>query len=154
MLSAVNDNLSDLDFFFAVAAVADYTPVAPKSQKMKKSGENLSLALAPTTDILASVASRDKPPFCVGFAAESDNVVEYARKKRENKRIPMIVANLATTAIGADHNEVTIIDQAGEHAMPTAPKAEVARAIVEHAARLFLSPSATHLNPIKTAKHA
>jgi phosphopantothenoylcysteine decarboxylase / phosphopantothenate---cysteine ligase len=138
MLTAVNTKIADVNLFFAVAAVADYTPAVPKAQKMKKQAVDLTLELVPTVDILASVASRESPPFCVGFAAESENVVEYARKKRENKRIPMIVANLATSAIGADVNEVTIIDAHGEYPLPKADKADIARGIVEHAAKLFL----------------
>jgi phosphopantothenoylcysteine decarboxylase/phosphopantothenate--cysteine ligase len=137
MLAAVEDNLADVDVFFAVAAVADYAPKAPASQKMKKSSADLALHLVPTVDILAKVASRPKPPFCVGFAAESENVVEYASKKRQKKSIPMIVANHANSAIGADQNEVTIIDDAGEHPLPRGPKELVAKQIVAHAARLM-----------------
>jgi phosphopantothenoylcysteine decarboxylase / phosphopantothenate---cysteine ligase len=158
MLEAVKDNLADVDVFFAVAAVADYTPAAPKLQKMKKSAENLTLSLVPTVDILATVAARSNPPFCVGFAAESDNVVEYAAKKRENKRIPMIVANHANTAIGADDNAVTIIDAHGEHPLPRASKQQIAHQIVTHAATLFAELSATssknNVKPIKSIKHA
>lgn len=139
MLDAVNQHVAKADLFFAVAAVADYTPAQPHQQKMKKQANALTLELAPTVDILATVAARKAPPFCVGFAAESENVVEYARKKREKKQIPMIVANLATSAIGADMNEVTIIDAHGEHPLARAAKAEIARGIVAHAADLFLN---------------
>ena len=153
MLSAVIHKIDDVKLFFAVAAVADYTPVAPSAQKMKKSGKSLTIELAPTVDILATVAALPAPPFCVGFAAESENVVEYARKKRENKRIPVIVANLATEAIGANDNQVTLIDDAGEHPLPKAAKAQIAAQIVAHVANLFLkqppliaSKSTTELN--------
>jgi phosphopantothenoylcysteine decarboxylase/phosphopantothenate--cysteine ligase len=142
MLDEVSANLAGVDLFFAVAAVADYTPAAPKAQKMKKSAENLSLALVPTVDILATVAAAANPPFCVGFAAESENVVEFARKKREKKRIPMIVANHANSAIGADDNQVTILDAAGDHPLAHAPKAEIARQIVAHAAKLYWAEQA------------
>ena len=137
MLEAVNANLDDVILFFAVAAVADYTPASPKAQKMKKEANDLTISLVPTVDILASVAARANAPFCVGFAAESENVVEYAGKKREKKRIPMIVANLASSAIGADDNEVTIIDDAGEQHLPRGNKTQVAQAIVMHAAKLY-----------------
>ena len=153
MLSAVIHKIDDVKLFFAVAAVADYTPVAPSAQKMKKSGKSLTIELAPTVDILATVAALPAPPLCVGFAAESENVVEYARKKRENKRIPVIVANLATEAIGANDNQVTLIDDAGEHPLPKAAKAQIAAQIVAHVANLFLkqppliaSKSTTELN--------
>jgi phosphopantothenoylcysteine decarboxylase / phosphopantothenate---cysteine ligase len=89
-------------------------------------------------DILATVASLPTPPFCVGFAAESENVVEYARKKRENKHISVIVANLATEAIGANDNQVTLIDDAGEHPLAKAAKAQIAAQIVAHVANLYL----------------
>ena len=138
MLSAVIHKIDDVKLFFAVAAVADYTPVAPSAQKMKKSGKSVTIELAPTVDILATVAALPAPPFCVGFAAESENVIEYARKKRENKRIPVIVANLATEAIGANDNQVTLIDDAGEHPLPKAAKAQIAAQIVAHVANLFL----------------
>jgi phosphopantothenoylcysteine decarboxylase / phosphopantothenate---cysteine ligase len=162
MLEAVEAHLADVDAFFAVAAVADYTPAAPNAQKMKKSAENLTLNLVPTVDILAIVAAKTDAPFCVGFAAESENVVEYATKKRQKKQIPMIVANHANSAIGADVNEVTIIDDAGAHPLPQAAKALVARQIVAHAAALYtqLSANAAEINAnsniksINVAQHA
>ncbi len=139
MLDAVIGMISDVKLFFAVAAVADYTPVITHSQKMKKSGHSLTLELQPTVDILATVSALPKPPFCVGFAAESENVIEYARKKRQTKRIPVIVANLATEAIAANDNQVTIIDDAGEHLIPKAHKTKIANDIVAHVAKLYLS---------------
>ena len=159
MLDAVKHNIGGVDLFFAVAAVADYTPAAPKTQKMKKSTANLLISLVPTTDILAWVASQPSPPFCVGFAAESENVVENARKKRENKGIEMIVANSAVDAIGADDNQVTIIDAAGDYPLARAPKAEIARQIVDHAIKLYAAsplserPRAT-IPALKTIKNA
>jgi phosphopantothenoylcysteine decarboxylase / phosphopantothenate---cysteine ligase len=138
MLCAVIDRLDEVKLFFAVAAVADYTPIAPHAQKMKKLDKSLTIELAPTVDILATVAALPMPPFCVGFAAESENVVEYARKKREKKHIPVIVANLATEAIGANDNQVTLIDDAGEHPFPKATKAQIAAQIVAHVAGLYL----------------
>jgi len=137
MLAAVNANIDGVSLFFAVAAVADYTPAEPKVQKMKKSANSISIMLIPTVDILATIAGRKGAPFCVGFAAESENVVEYAAKKRIKKQIPMIVANHATTAIGADDNTVTIIDANGQTQIPTAPKSEIASKIVEHAVNLI-----------------
>ena len=136
MFDAVKANFADVDVFFSVAAVADYTPTTPHTQKIKKTIRKMTIELVPTVDILAWVASQPNPPFCVGFAAESNNVVEYARKKRENKKIPMIVANLAILAIGADDNEITILDANGEHVFPRGLKTEIARVIVAHAAKL------------------
>ncbi len=153
MLEAVKANLAGVDMFFSVAAVADYTPAAPQTHKIKKSDANLSIEMVPTVDILAWVAAINEPPFCVGFAAESDNVVEYAVKKRKNKRILLIIANLATTAIGADENEITLIDDAGEHPVPRAPKSAIAKIIVEHAARL-LAQQSPQKPTLKSVKHA
>ena len=136
MLAAVEAHLHNQDYFFAVAAVADYTPVVTAAQKLKKQQTTLSIQLQPTVDILAAVANRTNPPFCVGFAAESENVIAYAREKRLKKKLPMIVANLATTAIGAADNEVTIIDAGGETHLPRADKKVIAEMIVAHAARL------------------
>lgn len=155
MHDAVMDHIGAAQLFFAVAAVADYTPAQPQAHKLKKSPANLSLTLEPTVDILATVANLSPAPFCVGFAAESQNVVEHARKKREAKRIPMIVANLATTAIAADDNEVTIVDGAGEHALAKSSKANIARAIVTHAAQLYLAGAApASLQQPQKSKHA
>ena len=140
MLEAVRSQIADNALFFSVAAVADYTPKAPHNQKLKKSGTPLTLELVPTVDILAYVARLPNPPFCIGFAAETQNVVEYASKKREKKGIPMIVANLAQDAIGADDNEITIIDDAGLHPVPRGSKASVARAVVAFAAHKLIQP--------------
>ena len=153
MFDAVKANFADVELFFSVAAVSDYTPATPQLQKIKKTTEKMTIELMPTVDILAWVASQPTPPFCVGFAAESENVVEYARKKREKKKIPMIVANLATSAIGADDNEITILDANGEHAFNKASKADIARIIVAHAAKLFLAQSSIRTN-LKSVKNA
>ena len=136
MLNAVKANVDDSDFFFSVAAVADYTPVAAVSRKLKKSAEGMSLALKPTEDILAYVAGLPKGPFCVGFAAESEDLSRYAQEKRVRKKIPMIVANLVQQAVGRDENEVTIYDDEGAHTLARAPKSRIAHEIVDHALAL------------------
>ncbi len=140
MFDAVMRNIADIDLFFSVAAVSDYALAAPHAEKLKKNGHNLSLELQPTRDILAAVAALPKPPFCVGFAAETQNIGENAAKKRQIKKIPLIVANSARTAIGADDNEVTIFDKDGAHPLPRASKQVVARQIVEFAANRSVSP--------------
>ena len=152
MLAAVETSIDEVDIFFAVAAVADYTPAAPLTQKMKKTESALSIALVPTVDILATIAARAYPPFCVGFAAESDNIVENAANKRIKKRIPMIVANHATTAIGADNNTVTIIDADGQTHLQMADKATIAHKIVEHAVNLMLKMR--KLDTVNPSQHA
>ena len=137
MLNAVNAHAASADLFFSVAAVADYTPEAPSGRKIKKSGEPLAIKLKPTVDILAQVAKMPGGPFCVGFAAESENLAEYAQAKRKRKDIPMIVANLVQHTIGREENEVTIYDDAGAHPLARAPKSQIAHAILEHALRLY-----------------
>ena len=112
MANAVKAHVAGADFFFSVAAVADYTPVATSNRKLKKSAEPMELKLKPTEDILAYVAALPDAPFCVGFAAESENLADYAQAKRARKKIPMIVANLVQHTIGKEENEVTIYDDA------------------------------------------
>lgn len=136
MMNAVKANLGDADFFFGVAAVADYTPVDKSSRKLKKSNEGMEIRLKPTEDILGYVAAMNGGPFCVGFAAESEDVARYAQEKRVRKKIPMIVANLVQDAVGRDENEVTIYDDDGAHPLARAPKSKIAREIVAHALAL------------------
>jgi len=137
MLAAVEAAIGGADLFLAVAAVADYTPARPSTKKIKKNGEPMRIDLEPTVDILARVAARPGAPFCVGFAAESENLAEYAESKRKRKNVPMIVANLVQQAIGHDENEVVIHDDAGRHPLPRAAKSRVASAILAHAIGLM-----------------
>jgi phosphopantothenoylcysteine decarboxylase / phosphopantothenate---cysteine ligase len=140
MAEAVFARVADCDIFIAVAAAADYTPVEPRAQKIKKSGENLTITLKPTVDILATVAARPNPPFCVGFAAESQDVVRLAEEKRGRKKVPLIVANRAQDALGSDANEITLLDDTGAHALPKMAKLALARRLaVEIAMRLSAS---------------
>jgi phosphopantothenoylcysteine decarboxylase/phosphopantothenate--cysteine ligase len=131
MLNAVDDNLGAVDVFFAVAAVADYTPQTSSAEKIKKSTAPLTLTLIPTVDIVASVGARPQPPFIVGFAAETDNILENAAKKREKKRMDVIVANDARAAIGANANAVSLIDASGALSVAQAPKGQIAVAIID-----------------------
>jgi phosphopantothenoylcysteine decarboxylase/phosphopantothenate--cysteine ligase len=147
MMNAVKAHVAGADFFFGVAAVADYTPVAPSGRKLKKSAEPMEIKLKPTEDILAYVAAMPKGPFCVGFAAESENLAEYAQMKRAKKKLPMIVANLVQHTIGKEENEVTIYDDAGAHALARAPKSRIATGIVEHA--LALEAARRVVKPVK-----
>ena len=137
MLAAVKRHVDKADVFISVAAVADYRPAQVSEQKMKKSARNLTLELEPTPDILAYIAGLPKPPFCVGFAAESEKLAEYAEAKRKRKKLPLLAANLAQNAIGADENEITLFDENGAHPLPKASKEEVARQLVAHIVKLF-----------------
>ena len=137
MLSAVKQRVSNADVFVSVAAVADYRPAKASEQKIKKTDRNMSLELVPTADILAYVAALPRAPFCVGFAAESEKLAEYAESKRKRKKLPLLAANLAQNAIGSDENEITLFDDEGAHALPRAPKDVVARQLVAHIAKLY-----------------
>ncbi|MFN3595266.1 MAG: bifunctional phosphopantothenoylcysteine decarboxylase/phosphopantothenate--cysteine ligase CoaBC [Thiobacillaceae bacterium] len=139
MLDAVESQVDEADIFIAVAAVADYYVLNPSEMKIKKDAHILTLELAPNPDILANVASRPKPPFCVGFAAESENLVEYAELKRRRKHLPLIVANDAHEAIGTDEVALLLLDDAGQHRLPRADKLTQARRLIEHIAHLYLS---------------
>jgi phosphopantothenoylcysteine decarboxylase/phosphopantothenate--cysteine ligase len=91
----------------------------------------------PNPDILAWVAGRPRPPFCVGFAAETENLRQHAEAKRRSKKVPLLAANLAQRAIGADDNELILLDDKGAHKLPRAPKEVVARQLVTHIAKLY-----------------
>jgi phosphopantothenoylcysteine decarboxylase/phosphopantothenate--cysteine ligase len=137
MLQAVKARAADADVFVSVAAVADYRPVKASEQKIKKNNSAMTLELQPTTDILGTIAALPKPPFCVGFAAESEKLEEYAEAKRKRKKLPLLAANLAQHAIGADDNEITLFDDDGAHPLPRASKDVVARQLVAHIAKLY-----------------
>ncbi|WP_029148019.1 bifunctional phosphopantothenoylcysteine decarboxylase/phosphopantothenate--cysteine ligase CoaBC [Methylophilus sp. 5] len=132
MYQSVMQSIADQDIFIAVAAVADYRPDVSSVQKIKKSEQTLTLELIKNKDILADVASLPNPPYCVGFAAETERVIDYAKQKRLAKRIPMIVANHANTAMGSDQNTVTIIDEHGEYALGTDDKINIAFKLLTH----------------------
>ena len=130
MADAVLARADASDVFVAVAAVADYRPVEVHEQKVKKKNAPMTIALEPTVDILATVAARPKAPFCVGFAAESQDVARLGEEKRRRKKLAMLVANRAQDAMGADDNEVTILDAQGAHPLPRMDKLALARRLV------------------------
>ena len=140
MFSAVKKHVADTDIFISVAAVGDYRVVNPREQKIKKDGRRLKLELELNPDILAWVASRPRPPFCVGFAAESEKLRQYADAKRRAKKLPLLAANLVQTAMGGDDNEVVLLDDQGEHHLERAPKEIIARQLIAHVARLYRAP--------------
>ncbi|WP_028534774.1 bifunctional phosphopantothenoylcysteine decarboxylase/phosphopantothenate--cysteine ligase CoaBC [Paludibacterium yongneupense] len=136
MRAAVLAEVGASQIFIAVAAVSDYRVKNRSEHKLKKGASVPVIELEENTDILAEVASLPCPPLCVGFAAESENLLEYAESKRRRKRLPLLVANLVQTAMGADSNEVTLLDDAGATALPSMSKRDVAHAIVERIAAL------------------
>ncbi len=143
MLEAAQAYAGSADVFIAVAAVADYRAATASARKMKKGTTTLLLELEPTTDILATIASQPNAPFCVGFAAESEDLDTHAQDKRRRKKLPLLIGNIAQDAIGADHSEVVLYDDTGRHPLPRAPKIENARRIVTHIAQLLNHRSKT-----------
>ena len=137
MLDAVLQEIDHADIFISVAAVADFSVRNPSAHKIKKSQQKLNIEFEETPDILKTVASRENRPFCVGFAAESQDVEEYAKKKRIEKNIPLIVANLVTEALNSDTNSLILIDNDGSKKLPPSPKLEQARQLMTHISDLL-----------------
>ena len=137
MFDAVINEVDHSDIFISVAAVADFKVRNPSEHKIKKSQQKLSIEFDETPDILKSVASRKNRPFCVGFAAESKNVEEYARKKRIEKGIPLIAANLVTDALNSDDNSLVLIDEHGTKTLASSSKLEQARQLMMHISGLI-----------------
>lgn len=134
MLTAVEQAVGDADVFIATAAVADYRPQSVAGQKIKKSADVLTLELVKNPDIVASVAARSPRPFVLGFAAETERVLEHARDKLARKRLDMIACNdVARADIGfqSDDNALTVLWAEGERVLEKAAKAVIARQLVE-----------------------
>lgn len=139
MADAVLARIDQHDVFISVAAVADYTPATVHDQKMKKATAALTIALEPTVDILATVAARKNAPYCVGFAAESQDVERLGEEKRVRKKLPLLIANRAQDALGSDSNEVTLLDDAGAQRLPRMEKLALARRLVAELAKRLVS---------------
>ncbi|MDN5864012.1 MAG: bifunctional phosphopantothenoylcysteine decarboxylase/phosphopantothenate--cysteine ligase CoaBC [Gammaproteobacteria bacterium] len=116
MAKAVDEHIADNELFISVAAVADYTPKQPAKDKIKKTGKTLTLELVRTPDILAEVAAAKKRPYCVGFAAETTDVVEHARAKLREKKLDLICANRVGDehGFGREDNALVAISADGE----------------------------------------
>jgi phosphopantothenoylcysteine decarboxylase/phosphopantothenate--cysteine ligase len=142
MLSAVKAAAGSADVFISVAAVADYRAKRPSAQKVKKAnGAPLQLELEENPDILATIAAMKNAPFCVGFAAESEDLARHAREKRARKKIPLLAANLAQEALGRDENAIRLYDERGEHDLGRGSKLELARKLVAHVAGMIDGPA-------------
>lgn len=135
MLRAVLDRVEQCDVYIGAAAVADYRPVAPRPAKIKKSAEAMEIKLVRNPDILGTLAERSRRPFLVGFAAETDDVLHYARGKLEAKHLDMIAANqvgMPGSGFDSEHNELTLLlPNGGELALPRGSKRELARLLLE-----------------------
>ena len=139
MFDAVLPQAPQHDIFIATAAVADWRPRSYTDRKLKKQpgGQAASLELDENPDVLAAVSRLPQRPFCVGFAAESHDVLMHAREKLVRKNVPLIVGNLGSAAFGADDNALTLVDANGHRELPRADKLTLARQLVgEIAARI------------------
>lgn len=137
MYRAVMERVGEAHIFIGVAAVADYRVANAVDQKMKKDeGGMPAIQLVENPDILAEVASLPAGPFCVGFAAESQNLEQYAQTKRRKKNIPLIAGNLIQEGFGGEDNRLILFDDAGVHPLTPAPKSVLARQLIEHIAAM------------------
>ena len=136
MLDATMAQVDRADVFIATAAVADWRPLTEADQKIKKdgSGATPTLQFAENPDILATVAQTERAKsrvlFCVGFAAESHDLVNYAKAKRAKKNIPLLVGNIGPLAFGQDDNQLLLVDEQGTRELPRASKQALARQLV------------------------
>ena len=144
MYETVMAAVDDVDIFVACAAVADYRVDAPAQQKRKKNEHSLNLTLMPTRDILQSVTARPTPPFAVGFATETENLLPNARSKLERKSLDMIAANhVGIEGLGFDSNdnELYVLWQGGEQHLAKASKGVIARQLIALVAQCYRSRS-------------
>lgn len=137
MYAAVMPKAKQADMFIAVAAVADWGIANPSNVKLKKQENQQApeIQFVPNPDILATVAALENGPWCVGFAAETNNLAEYAERKRLKKNIPVIVANLVQTAMDSTDTELIIFSSNGQHALKRQDKLSSARQLIQWLAK-------------------
>jgi phosphopantothenoylcysteine decarboxylase/phosphopantothenate--cysteine ligase len=138
MFDAATGAAAANDVFVATAAVADWRPARFNDHKIKKQPGEKSppgFELTENPDILAAVAGLPRPPYCVGFAAESHDLLTHAREKRVRKGVPLIVGNLGPATFGQDDNALTLVDAHGERELPRADKLTLARQLVAEIAQ-------------------
>ena len=139
MYQASLNEAGEADLFIATAAVADYRPVQVAAQKIKKSGDEITLQLTKNPDIVASVAALQPRPVTVGFAAETENLEQYARGKLERKGLDLVIANnIASAGIGfnSDDNQVSLVSSTGVEQLPKLNKQVLARELITRIAAL------------------
>jgi phosphopantothenoylcysteine decarboxylase/phosphopantothenate--cysteine ligase len=132
MLEAVQQQVDAADVFISIAAVADWRPANSADQKIKKdgSGQTPLLSFVENPDILATVAQSPRAQsgelFCVGFAAESHDLLAHATAKRIRKGVPLLVGNIGPATFGRDDNALLLVDESGARELPHGPKQELA----------------------------
>ena len=137
MHDVVMSRVADQDVFIAVAAVADWRVANASERKLKKvdGSDAPQLIFEQNPDILASVAAMPERPYCVGFAAESEQLLKYGKAKREKKNIPLLVGNIGPQTFGQDQNELVLFDEQGHINFPRAEKQKLARQLIAEIAR-------------------
>ncbi len=152
MHAAVMSQIGEHDIFIGTAAVADYRPQVAQSQKIKKSGAELTLALVQNPDILKDVAALDAPPFTLGFAAETQNVKDNALLKLKNKKLQMIAANCVAvdanqtrqdTGFNSEYNALQVFWNDGEATLERCRKTQLARQLITLLAKRYHENTAT-----------
>lgn len=133
MHQAVMAQAPHADVFISVAAVADWHVSNASPVKLKKTADSLApqLEFAPNPDILADVAALPNGPYCVGFAAETDNLIKHADQKRKRKGVPLLIGNLVQHAMDSDTTELTLFSDSGQVSLSPAPKLTAARQLVD-----------------------
>ena len=142
MADAVRDNLAGVDAFISVAAVADWRPAKESAQKIKKTqSPNPTLELEANPDILRTVATSENRPRCVvGFAAETQDEIRFAKEKLQAKGLDLIVANNSTDTFGKDTNTATFITTKSVDSITKSDKITLARALIERISRILENP--------------
>lgn len=145
MLQQVMGSIQQQDIFIACAAVADYRVEQAAEHKIKKTQDELTLKLVKNPDILKNIAAMKKRPFCVGFAAETHDLEQYARRKLQNKNLDMIAANLVSdenSGFDVDTNALSVFWPGGRHELPQQSKTIIATKLIAIIADLFNRPPA------------
>ncbi|MCW8886000.1 MAG: bifunctional phosphopantothenoylcysteine decarboxylase/phosphopantothenate--cysteine ligase CoaBC [Motiliproteus sp.] len=140
MLNASLNQLESCDIFIAAAAVADYRPIEVADQKIKKKTDQMQITLVKNPDIVTTVANSNNRPFTVGFAAETEHVIEHARDKMNRKGLDLIIANdVSQPGIGfnSDDNAVTVIQKDSEQRIPQTSKSQLARQLISLVAKAY-----------------
>ncbi|MEQ8408807.1 MAG: bifunctional phosphopantothenoylcysteine decarboxylase/phosphopantothenate--cysteine ligase CoaBC [Gammaproteobacteria bacterium] len=135
MLDATLDNVGEADIFIGVAAVADYRPEDSAIEKIKKHADTMQLTLVKNPDIISTVANLADKPFVVGFAAETEKLIEHGKEKLQKKNLDLLFANNATDTFNSDAVAVTVISADGEQAIKPGSKQTVARLLLQEIAQ-------------------
>jgi phosphopantothenoylcysteine decarboxylase/phosphopantothenate--cysteine ligase len=157
MLQAVSSRAQYATIFIATAAVADWRVANPSLHKLKKGGDGglPQLSFEENPDILATVArsaaSMEGKLFCVGFAAESHDLVKNAEAKRLRKNVPLLVGNIGPDTFGQDHNALLLVDPSGSTELPRASKQFLARRLVQEIAARMRASTSTGINEVRSS---